>query len=99
MEKFLKRLQFFASGSPVFFIFRGGAKFRAREIYISLVKSELEVTKQMNQFRAFDIENNSGIIDAFDKQTSKNNSRAAVALVSIYLQYSLYKEMYFDIVF
>ena len=53
----------------------------------------------MNQFRAFDIENNSGIIDTFDKQTSKNNSRAAVALVSIYLQYSLYKEMYFDIVF
>ena len=39
LEKFLKRLQFFASGSPVFFIFRGGAKFRAREIYISLVKS------------------------------------------------------------
>ena len=62
-------------------------------------RKSFEVTKQMNQFKAFDIENNSGIIDAFDKQTSKNNSRAAVALVSIYLQYSLYKEMYFDIVF
>ena len=39
LEKILKRLQFFASGSPVFFVFRGGAKFRAREIYIRLVKS------------------------------------------------------------
>ena len=39
LGNFFYRLQFFAFGSPVFFVFRGGAKFRARKIHISLVKS------------------------------------------------------------